>query len=161
MGARWQRLEAAAVVLEREIGNASQELRFIRTLSDDSTGGGPSTAAAPVRVQPPAPRNRAAPAPPAPSVPAPYGGFTVARYNSTVAGLKARRVPLQWGTLGLGALISATLVALAVLAKEPMPVWWLAALPAVWMVPVPFFVLSFFGTHRVLRRNHLEITGGV
>jgi hypothetical protein len=38
-------------------------------------------------------------------------------------------------------------------------IWWIAVLPAIWMIPVPFFVLSFFVTQRVLRRNHLDLPG--
>lgn len=160
LGDRWDRLERSAEVIERELGNAAREIRFLQGRPPGPLG--PET--------PPAerPRRRSAPAsavastPGAPSIapPQPFGAFTIDRYNATVGGLKSRRRSLQLGTLALGAAISLALVALALLAKEPFPAAWLALLPVIWMIPVPFFVLSFLGTHRVLRRNHLNLVGG-
>jgi len=34
----------------------------------------------------------------------------------------------------------------------------LAILPVVWMIPVPFFLVSFRSTHRLLRRERLELS---
>jgi uncharacterized membrane protein HdeD (DUF308 family) len=73
--------------------------------------------------------------------------------------LKSRRRRLALWTVVVAAGISTVLVLLTLWAREPMPAWWLAVLPGIWMLPVPFFVLSFFGTQRVLRRNHLNVAG--
>ncbi len=82
--------------------------------------------------------------------------FTATRYDRTVRQLKARRRRIFGWTVGLAAGISIALEVLNVLAREPMPPWWLALLPLVWLIPVPFFVLAFWGTQRTLRANHLE-----
>lgn len=82
--------------------------------------------------------------------------FTATRYDRTVRQLKARRRRIFGWTVGLAAGISIALEVLNVLAREPMPPWWLALLPLVWLIPVPFFVLAFRGTQRTLRANHLE-----
>ena len=86
-----------------------------------------------------------------------FSDFTLARYNRTVKDLHARRRWLFWGTVGLAALISGILLFLTLRANEPVPPVWLAFLPLVWMVPVPFFVAAFRGTHRVLGRNQLDL----
>lgn len=85
-----------------------------------------------------------------------YQDYTSDRYDRTVGGLRARRRRILGWTLGLAVGISAALEVLNVLAREPMPALWLAVLPVVWLIPVPFFVLSFRGTQRILDRNHLE-----
>ena len=159
LGERWQGLEDAAERLEEEIGNANREMGFLHAAESSAP---PSPLPTPAVLAPVAPRLR-------PSGnhlrranstgPAPYGGFTIARYNSTIGGLKARRLQLAWWTVGLAIGISAILVVLSVVAREPMPVVWLAILPIVWLIPVPFFLLSFLATQRVLRRNHLDLTG--
>ncbi len=87
----------------------------------------------------------------------PYRAFTAEKYNRTIAELQGRRRKLVGWTLGCAALISAGLITLTAMYPEPVPALWIAALPAVWMIPIPFFVLSFRGTHRVLRRNHLGV----
>jgi len=71
--------------------------------------------------------------------------------------LKARRPVVAVIALALAAAVSTLLVAVAVVAHEPEPPFWFAALPIVWMIPVPFFVLSFRGTRRILRRNHFDL----
>jgi hypothetical protein len=154
LGDRWQRLEGSAEVLERELGHAAREIDFIRLANEAS---GPTTPV-PSSVARPTPVSRPAPPPPAPVAgAAPYTGFTISRYNSTIGGLKARRRSLLYWTVALAAGISLALVIVQVFAREPMPVVWIAVLPVVWMIPVPFFLLSFLGTQRVLRRNHLDL----
>jgi hypothetical protein len=160
LGERWQQLKGTAEVLEREIGNAAREAMFLS--SSGEPGGAPLVSPTDLTVQDLArsalARTRPSLSPRSGSVP--YEGFTVARYNTTIGGLKARRRRLGWWTVVLAAAISAALVFLSVSAREPMPaIWWIAVLPAIWMIPVPFFVLSFFGTQRVLRRNHLDLPG--
>ena len=86
-----------------------------------------------------------------------FEDFTLERYNHTIGELHARRRALGWGTVVAAAGISAVLLFLTLQAHEPVPVIWLAFLPLVWMIPVPFFVAAFRGTQRVLRRNRLEL----
>jgi hypothetical protein len=159
MGEHWQRLQGTVELLERELGMAAREVAFL------SSADGTPPAPLPIPVE--VPRSSPAPTPVAVRAPSPtstpptpaYLGFTAARYNATVDGLKGRRRRLALWTAVLAAIISAALVALALWAHEPTPPLWLAVLPVLWMVPVPFFVLSFFGTQRVLRRNHLNVAG--
>ena len=158
-GERWERLQSAAERLEREIGNATLESGFLRSAS--ALGNEATTTSPPPRYNPLAAEvgPGARPAPTHEPSSLAYSGFTVARYNSTIGNLKARHRRLAWWTVLIAAVISAILVTLAVLAHEPMPPVWLAILPVVWMIPVPFFVISFFSTQRVLRRNHLDLSG--
>ena len=86
-----------------------------------------------------------------------YQEYTVARYNQTMTGLKDRRMTVASIGLIVAGLLSIALVAVAVYSRYPQPPMWIAVLPAIWMIPVPFFVLSFRGTHRVLRRNHFDL----
>ncbi len=86
-----------------------------------------------------------------------FEDFTLERYNRTVGDLHARRRALGWGTVAAAAGISAVLLFLTLEAHEPVPVIWLAILPLVWMIPVPFFVAAFRGTQRILHRNRLEL----
>lgn len=95
---------------------------------------------------------------PAPlGMPPPYHAFTVARYNRTMNEFKGRRAGLATLTLLLSAGIAALLVTLVLYAPATDPPIWVAALPLVWVVPIPFFLLAFRGTHRVLQRNHLNL----
>jgi hypothetical protein len=160
MGERWQRLRGRADMLERELGNATREVQFMGSSPSGRTEGIGTPAPAPAPLSSPTTVSLPVPArPPAGDPRPPYVGFTAARYNATVDGLKSRRRRLAFSTLLLAAGISAVLVTLAVLGHEAMPALWLAVLPAIWLLPVPFFVLSFFGTQRVLRRNHLNVAG--
>lgn len=84
-----------------------------------------------------------------------YRQYTAPKYDRTVDQLRSRRRRILGWTIGLAVGISATLELLNLVAREPMPSWWLALLPLVWLVPVPFFVLSFWGTQRTLRANPL------
>jgi len=45
------------------------------------------------------------------------------------------------------------------LSHEPTPAAFVAGLPVIWMIPVPFFVVSFRGTQRVLRTNPMTLEG--
>lgn len=85
--------------------------------------------------------------------------FTVGRYNRTISRLKSRRRRLAVLTLALAVAVSVILVAWTLSFRESAPPLWIELLPAIWLVSVPFFVFSFRGTQRVLRRNHLELTG--
>ena len=159
MGAHWQRLQGSVQSLERELGNATREAVFLRSGDDPATSPLKLPTGPVRRPRPEAAHGKSDPAPPGRPAPPAYTAFTAARYNSTVDGLKSRRRRLALWTVVVAALISATLVAVAVWAHEPTPPLWLAVLPGIWMLPVPFFVLSFFGTQRVLRRNHLNVAG--
>jgi hypothetical protein len=157
MGTRWERLQGTVEHLERELGNAAREAAFIRSTDPATTG--PPPIELPARAAPSVPP-AVSEAPRTTTVePAPYVRFTAARYNSTIDGLKSRRLRLAVWTLVVAAAISAVLVYVAYTAHEATPPMWLALLPIVWMLPVPFFVLSFLGTQRVLRRNHLNVAG--
>jgi hypothetical protein len=159
LGERWERLRGTAELLERELGNAAREVTFLRAPGESREMPlVPLTSTLLPGAAGPVPSSRLLMARPRTGS-APYAGFTVARYNTTISGLKARRRRIALWTVVLAAALSAALVILAVLAQEPTPPVWLALLPAVWMIPVPFFVLSFFSTQRVLRRNHLDLPG--
>lgn len=86
-----------------------------------------------------------------------YEGFTTDRYNRTIDSVKAGRAKLVALTLVLSALIGAALVVLVLYSPIVNPPIWIAALPLVWLIPIPYFLLSFRGTQRVLTRNHLNL----
>ena len=88
-----------------------------------------------------------------------YAEFTVDRYNRTMTRVKGRRRRMARWMVVLATLLSVGLVGVDLLFPNPQPAWWLGILPAVWMIPVPFFALSFRGTQRVLRRNHFDLAG--
>lgn len=171
MDERWSSLRQTADTLSQEIHRAQRELEFVRGSGVASPEpGDPEETREPPRLRTPPPTSdvvatvlptgrvavsaRRVEGRPLPSA---YGEFTASRYNRTIGDLKARRKKLAGYTIGFATLISLGLLVLTAIAREPMPAWWVAALPAVWMVPVPFFIASFRGTHRVLRRNHLEL----
>lgn len=87
----------------------------------------------------------------------PFEGFTVDRYNRTVGGLSGRWSRTASAVVVAAALISVALELLLLLYWEPTPVWWIAVLPLVWMIPVPFFVVSFRATHRMIRRSSFDL----
>ena len=90
--------------------------------------------------------------------PAPvYETFTVDRYNRTIDSLKDSRTKLVAWTLLLSAAVGIVLVLVVLYSPVVNPPVWIAALPLVWVVPIPYFLLSFRGTHRVLERNHLNL----
>ena len=167
--ATWSRVVTRINALENEVARANEEMTFIRTGQRDRHPVTGTVSAAPLPSLRPAPAHRAAPvasyrgvASPraASSAPPVFAGFTASRYNQTIGELKARRRKLAGATLVAAGAISVALVVVTALAAEPLPPVWLAVLPAVWMIPVPFFVLSFRGTQRVLRHNHLEVPPG-
>lgn len=133
--------------IDRELGHASDELEFVR--SNERAGDAlDDELPTETRVSSPIPS-----LPPSGSFP----DFTVARYNATVSALHGRRRSLGWGTVVMAVGISALLLILTLRANEPIPATWLAVLPLVWMVPVPFFLAAFRGTQRVLKENRLEL----
>jgi len=87
-----------------------------------------------------------------------FEAFTADRYDATVRQAQSRHGGVAAATVLLAVLISSGLLALTYFAHEPMPVWWLAVLPLVWLIPVPFFIASFRGTHRLLGQKRLELT---
>ncbi len=156
MDRRWADMRSSADLLERELRGATEEADHLRSIARASgplpTGTTPEAAARP--------RDAAdvrAAARPAPDPARPYLLFTAERYNRTIGGLKSRRRRLAAWTWAGAALISAALGTAALLAREPSPSPWLGLLPLIWLVPVPFFLVSFFATQRVLRRNHLDV----
>ena len=86
-----------------------------------------------------------------------YREFTVGRYNRAIDSLKVRRARLVTTTLLLSAAVGTLLVTLVLYSPIENPPLWIAALPLVWVIPIPFFLLAFRGTHRVLERNHLNL----
>ena len=86
-----------------------------------------------------------------------YEAFTVDRYNRTIDSLKGSRTQLVAWTLLLSALIGIVLVLVVLYSPVVHPPIWVAVLPLVWIVPIPYFLLSFRGTQRVLQRNHLNL----
>jgi hypothetical protein len=89
--------------------------------------------------------------------PAVYEQFTLERYNQTVGAMASRRGALIGLTLLLSALIGSILVLVVVFSPTASPPFWVAVLPLVWVVPIPFFLLSLRGTHRVLDRTDLRL----
>jgi hypothetical protein len=174
---RSRTLEHALQSIERELDRAAQEAAFVRAHSeapepaweepepdenaepsDDLFEANEVGRTAPISELRRSPADLRAEA--ASLEAARYGEFTVARYNRTMGDLQARRRTVARGVLVAATAISLVLVTLAILAHEPQPPLWLAVLPVIWMVPVPFFVLSFRGTHRVLRRTRFDLPEG-
>jgi hypothetical protein len=171
MAETWSRLRGRMEQLETEVKSAHQEIEFIHVAARGGDSLPKELPAGRAAAPTPTPAAIIAPTAPvrAPSVATPvvaapasaaYTAFTADRYNKTIGALKARRRRLAAWTFVAAGLISLVLVAVTATAKEGMPPMWLAVLPAVWMIPVPFFVLSFRGTQRVIRHNHLEVPGG-
>jgi hypothetical protein len=164
-------LRETIATLEQELGQATRELAWVRSVyggdASPEPDAAPSVSTSPGERPPSVPSLRS-PATVAASLggrretvpPSPYGGFTVSRYNDTVNDIKRRRPSVAAITVLVSVAISVVLVALTLIYGEPMPVVWLAVLPIVWLIPVPFFVAAFWGTQRVLRRNHLTLPGG-
>ncbi len=164
-GGRSRAVDDHLEAIHQELGRAARELQFL--VSEVGAGfdrpAKPATARAawdesdepPVRTRS-ADVNDTLPVRPVLATGAQFEEFTAERYDTTVAQLKSRRRSLLGWTIGLAVGISGALEVLNLLAHEPTPVPWLAFLPIVWILPVPFFVLSFRGTQRVLKGNHLE-----
>lgn len=86
-----------------------------------------------------------------------YEAFTVDRYNRTIDSMKGNRTKLVIWTLFLSAVIGIVLVLVMLYSPAVNPPIWIAVLPLVWIVPIPYFLLSFRGAQRVLQRNHLNL----
>ncbi|MGP8075848.1 MAG: hypothetical protein ACLP8Y_03810 [Thermoplasmata archaeon] len=170
VGEELEGLRHGLAMVDREIDRASAELGFIQSNPWDEGAGEveswrvatthPLSREHPV-VAPAAPLASKGVIPPDSSIPpltGSYEDFTVERYNRTVSNLHDRRLALGWGTVAAAVAISSSLLWLTLQAHEPVPPIWLAVLPLVWMVPVPFFVAAFRGTQRVLRENRLELS---
>ena len=155
--------------IDQELARAREELNFERSgASSDSPETEFDPSKEPPSVHPAAPAQGPKPIPAVSPTRKPredsrraltgsFPDFTVSRYNETVSSLHARRKSIAWGTVVAATGISALLLVLTLRANEPLPVIWLAVLPLVWMVPVPFFMAAFRGTQRVLRQNRLEL----
>ncbi|HEV8050732.1 MAG TPA: hypothetical protein VGP88_09100 [Thermoplasmata archaeon] len=152
--------------LQGELDDASAELAFLRSSAafDGESEDGLDPPERPARfelaatVGPEArPRTSTDPEPRRADAPV-FEAFTADRYDATVRQAQSRHGRVAAATVLLAVLISTGLLALTYFAHEPMPVWWLAVLPLVWLIPVPFFIASFRGTHRLLRQKRLELT---
>ncbi len=156
MDDRWRELRSAAIRLEQQMEGAAQEVEFLRQHAGEVPMGtiprGPLVSASETLAARAASHGL--------PVDAPYGEFTAERYGRTVAAVRRRRRALAGWTLGLAALISGALLTFTYLAHEAAPPIWLAVLPLVWLIPVPFFVVSFLATQRIVAQNALELAGG-
>lgn len=86
-----------------------------------------------------------------------YEAYTVDRYNRTIDSFtNGRRKVVVW-TLVLSAAIGAALVLVVLFSPVVHPPVWVAVLPLVWIIPIPYFLLAFRGTQRVLERNRLNL----
>ncbi len=169
---RWQGVRDAIGSLTGEVERAHREMEFLKSAAKEERAE-PAPLREPVRPQGrPMPATDRSPGRPisgrarslggrtAAVAAEPFRAFTAERYNQTMADLRGRRRKLVGWTLILAALISTGLIFITAIYPEPTPPVWIAALPAVWMIPVPFFILSFRGTQRVLRANHLSVEDG-
>jgi hypothetical protein len=155
MDDRWQELRAATVRLEQQMEGAAQEVEFLRQQAGANPVGtfarGPLVSASETLAARAASHSL--------PVDAPYGDFTAARYGRTVGSVQRRRRSLAGWTIGLAVLISGALLTFTYLAHEATPPLWLALLPLVWLVPVPFFIVSFVATQRIVAQNSLDLAG--
>jgi hypothetical protein len=155
MDTRWQELRAAAVRLEHQMEGAAQEVEFLRqqagTVPMGTIPRGPLVSASETLA--------ARAASHALAVDAPFGEFTAERYRRTVGAVGKRRRSLAGWTIGLAVVISGALLTFTYLAHEATPPIWLAILPLVWLIPVPFFVVSFLATQRIVAQNALDLAG--
>jgi hypothetical protein len=155
MDERWRELREATVRLEQQMEGAAQEVEFLRQQAGANPVGtfarGPLVSASETLAARAASHSL--------PVDAPYGEFTAARYGRTVTAVQQRRRSLAGWTIGLAALISGALLTFTYLAREATPPIWLAVLPLVWLIPVPFFVVSFLATQRIVAQNALDLAG--
>lgn len=148
---RADHLRDAVERLNTEVRAAAEELAFVRSTD---------RAAIPLSIVPTRAAVDLEPAGVAPDPEersSPFARFTVRRYNETVGPLQRGHRGRSVALLGLAAAISAVLLYLTILSPEPMPGLAIALLPLVWLIPVPFFVAGFRGTHRLLDRHPLEL----
>jgi hypothetical protein len=160
LGRRVEEVRADSERLDGELRLALQELEFIRREPWAMRRPGNAILA----DDPEDPEGRAVgseePAPdllPGETGP-PYERYTEARYRETVGALHARRRVLATGTIVVAALVSLGLlwVTWRFLASASNP--WVVGLPVVWLLPVPFFVVAFFGSHRILSQRSLSLS---
>jgi hypothetical protein len=155
MDDRWRELREAAIRLEQQMEGAAQEVEFLRQHAGAVPMGtiprGPLVSASETLAARAASHGLA--------VDAPFGEFTAERYGRTVASVRQRRRSMAGWTIGLAALISGALLTFTYLAHEAAPPIWLAVLPLVWLIPVPFFVVSFLATQRLVAQNALDLAG--
>ncbi|MCI4327265.1 MAG: hypothetical protein L3K16_06500 [Thermoplasmata archaeon] len=169
MERRQQGLRSSVANLESELARATEELAFLRSNGgfdgpdeeeDDDGEAAPARTRSPPSVgsSPMAGPRSAETGTAEPSEAPSYGAFTVARYDATVRDTQSRHGWVAGLTVALAVGISAVLLTITYFAHEAMPVWWLAVLPVIWMIPVPFFLASFRGTHRLLGGKRLDLS---
>jgi hypothetical protein len=161
MGQRSRQVDRNLEALYLELDRAAQELEFLGSEGgfgfEDTTA--PSAGRAEWDESPTDRTKRPAAVSPTDSAHernSAFLKFTAQKYDRTVADLHRRRRRLLFWTVGFGIGISAALEVVNYLSHEVMPPIWLAILPAVWLLPVPFFLLAFRGTQRTLKANRLE-----
>lgn len=165
MESRSKELREAIDTIDRELARADEELTHLRSTEWEAYDAGAAGDGHGLRGRPPGGGSRTEtgswetdrPAGPPETTTQAFEAFTVDRYNRTVGGLRGR-----WSRTAAAVGVSAALISLALellLLRywEPLPVWWIAVLPSVWMIPVPFFVVSFRATHRMIRRSPFEL----
>ncbi len=153
---QWRDLQVAADRLGQEMEEAAQEIEYLRARAEGASTGvaarGPLISASETLAARAASRET--------PVDAPYSQFTADRYRKTIGSVRMRRRAIAAWTIGLAVVISGALLTFTVLAREATPPLWLAVLPVVWLIPVPFFVVSFRATQRIVAQNSLDLAGG-
>lgn len=155
MDDQWRTLRAEADRLEAQMDGAAQELEFLR----EKGGASPAAPGPQALLSSPSEALAARSAAHRPHVDAPYGEFTAERYTRTVRAVKSRRRSMAAWTIGCAVIISGALLTFTYLAHEAAPVLWIALLPLVWLIPVPFFLVSFRATQRIIAQDALDLAG--
>jgi hypothetical protein len=163
MEAKSKGLRESIDTIDRELARADEELALLR--STEWRAATPKEPEPPTAGRPPSPPTSSTigetksptargsgELPPSHVEARAYHAFTVGRYNDTVGELQGRWSRTARLVLLAAVAISVSLELLLLLSREPLPAWWIAVLPAVWMIPVPFFVVSFRATHRLVRQ---------
>ena len=157
LGRRLEEVRGESDRLDRQLGLALEELEFIRSepwalrrpgnalLADDPSDD--------EEAEPAGPRTSGRAGTAAPE----YHRYTEERYRRTVASLHNGRGTLWSVTVASSVLVSLGLVLLTLRFPQSASAPWLVAFPLVWLVPVPFFLAAFFGTHRILRQRSLDL----
>ncbi len=169
IAARSGQLRVTVASLEDELTRASREIQFLR--SDEPAPEPMPLPATPVgvrqeqavrvRPKPARARSLAVAAPEKTEAPSSkFAQYTTERYNRSVGVLAKQRGKIGTTMIALAAAISAVLLVITYLSHDPTPSVFVAGLPVIWMIPVPFFVVSFRGTQRVLRTNPMHLEGG-
>jgi hypothetical protein len=168
IAARSDDLRGTVATLEDQLHRAAREIQFLRR-EEPTTTPLPLPARPLVRPRETATRVRTpatlptlapqAVVAPATATVAPFAEYTTEKYNRSVGVLANQRTKIGTTMLLLAAAISAVLLVITFLSHEPTPAAFVAGLPVIWMIPVPFFVVSFRGTQRVLRTNPMTLEG--